>query len=194
MSDLRAAEIIRPFLLKNERVLWSGQPRQGLILSARDGLLIPFSLLWGGFAIAWNIGVWTMAPATDGVGIGFRLWGLPFLLIGLYIMIGRFFHDAAIRKNLHYFVTDQRVLVVRNTRSPKVSSVAIDRLPRLDLTERRDGTGTISFEAGSAFSFAAINGFGAWIPSMDGTVRFSTIAEPRRVYEIVRDQAGKGSR
>jgi hypothetical protein len=31
-------------LLKGERVIWPGQPGSGIILTARDWLLIPFSL------------------------------------------------------------------------------------------------------------------------------------------------------
>ncbi|MFK5073636.1 hypothetical protein ACI4BE_29325, partial [Klebsiella pneumoniae] len=69
----------------------------------------------------------------------FKLWGLPFLIVGLYMIIGRYFHDAHIRKTVFYAVTDQRILVLRGS---KITSLDIDRLPRLELSEFRDGTGT----------------------------------------------------
>ncbi|HEX8435658.1 hypothetical protein [Archangium sp.] len=144
MNPMYASQPFQPYLLSGERIMWSGQPKQGLTLGPRDALLIPFSLMWGGFVIFWNAMMW-FGPFGDQSGGGpgwlFRLWGLPFLVIGLYIMAGRFFHDARIRKKLFYAVTNQRVLVLRGS---KITSLDIDRLPRLELSEQRGGTGSIA--------------------------------------------------
>lgn len=91
------ATAFQPYLLPGERVLWTGRPKQGIALHASDTFLIPFSLLWTGFALLWNVGVWTM-PGANEVDWSFRLFGLMFLVIGLYFVFGRFVHDAAIRK------------------------------------------------------------------------------------------------
>ena len=189
MSAFQSFQPFQRYLLTGERILWSGQPRQGLALSGRDAFLIPFSLLWGGFAIFWNAMVW-LAPIDSNSGSGpgwfFKLWGLPFLVIGLYLIAGRFFHDARIRKKLFYGVTDQRVLVLRGH---KITSLDIHRLPRLELSEHRDGTGTLAFEEGSNMAWGGMNGFNWWLPALGSTTQFFQIQNPRQVYELIRNQA-----
>lgn len=193
MNFQPTSDLFRPYLLSGERILWTGQPRQGVAFSGRDTFLIPLSLLWGGFAIVWNAIAWIAPFETRGADQGsiwlFPLFGLPFLVIGLYLIFGRFLHDASIRKHVHYAVTDQRVLVLREKRSVKITSLDLHRLPRLELTEHRDGTGTIAFDSTDSMFSGRMNGFGFWVPSLGASTQFFRIAEPRKVYEVIRDHA-----
>jgi len=189
MDAFRSFQPFQPYLFTGERILWSGQPKQGLALSGKDTFLIPFSLMWGGFAILWNALVW-LAPfdgnSGDDPGWFFKLWGLPFLVIGLYLMAGRFFHDARIRKKLFYAVTNQRILVLRGS---KITSLDIHRLPRLELSEHRDGTGTLAFEASNSMSWGDMSGFSWWLPALSAGTQFFKIQNPRKVYELIRNEA-----
>ena len=163
----------------NERVLWHGAPRQGLMLRGADVLVIPFSLLWGGFAAFWVSSVFSSdAP------LMFRLWSVPFVLMGIHMVVGRFFVESWQRARTDYMVTNERIIIRSGIFSRKLASLDLRTLGEFSLTENARGEGTIFFgvsQAGNRFS-----GLAAW-PG-DATVpRFDTIADVREVYEIIRN-------
>ncbi|MEO6340582.1 MAG: hypothetical protein ABIO39_11120 [Caulobacteraceae bacterium] len=178
-------DAVQRHLLPQEHVVWQGRPSAGLILRPIEVLLIPFSLLWGGFAIFWNISVWvTPTP------LPFKLFGLPFLVIGLYMIFGRFLVDMALRKNLLYLVTDKRILIFRNEGASTSRSLDIRHLPSLELNERADGNGTIRFgSSGGMFSGVNSGGFAIWSPTFDPTPQFLGIESVRKVYELIQKQS-----
>ena len=110
----------RAFLAPGEKLRWEGAPATGLRLRKADALLIPFSLAWGGFAAFWEATALSMdAPLL------FKLAGLPFVLIGLYIVIGRFYHDAWLRARTRYALTDERALIAINGFSRQLHSIPL---------------------------------------------------------------------
>jgi hypothetical protein len=143
-------------LSSKERLLWSGQPRQGIALKSSDVMAIPFSLMWGGFAIFWESSV-----IDSNAPFFFMLWGIPFVLVGLYMIIGRFFFDASTRRNTFYGVSNERVLIVSGIFNRQIKSLNLRTLTDLSLTEGREGEGTISFGGGSGMS-SMFGGFAAW--------------------------------
>ncbi len=170
-------------LLPGERSLWEGRPATGLVLRPSEFFLIPFSLLWGGFAIFWNVSVWSIPGA--GPDIPFKLFGLPILLAGLYIIAGRFLVDLWLRARTSYCVTDRRVLIRRAFGG--TTSLDIKRLPGLGLDERADGSGTIRFgESGGWFRG---KNFGLWQPSLDTVPQFFRIDGARSVYQLIERHA-----
>jgi hypothetical protein len=126
-------------LSSGERLLWSGAPRQGVVFQTSDVFAIPFSLLWAGFAIFWE----TMV-LRDGTFF-FALWGIPFVLIGLYITIGRFFYDSLRRSGTSYGLTSDRVIIASRWPTRSVKSFSLATLTDLSLDDLGNGTGTILF-------------------------------------------------
>ena len=148
--------------------------------------LIPFSLFWTGFVVVWNAGVWgTDAPLL------FNLVGAAFLIVGLYFVAGRFLVDNAMRKQTRYFVTDQRILIVRGETGPKVKSLDIKRLPALEFDEQSDGVGTIRFGAQPTWLslFNATGGLAIWQPMLESTPQFLRVPEVRALYRLIQEQA-----
>jgi hypothetical protein len=162
-----------------ESLLWRGSPKQGLVLRSSDALMIPFSLLWGGFAIFWEWGV-----LNSGAPTFFALWGIPFVLVGLYMIIGRFFVDAKIRAGTAYFLTERRVVIVSGLFSRKIQSLPLRTLSELSVSERPDRTGTILF--GRPGAYGAFTSGMPW-PGMErySTPSFELIPEAKRVHDRI---------
>jgi hypothetical protein len=173
-------------LLSGERVLWQGQPVAGIMFTVADVFLVPFSLLWGGFAFFWE---WSVTR-TDGAPIFFSLWGVPFVLAGLYLIVGRFFIDAWIRGRTYYAVTNRRILILRTGPFSKFTALAIDRLPELSLDEKATGIGTIRFQSTPGWPYS--RNFSGWSPALDSS-QFLAIPGARNVFDQIQKLATKPS-
>jgi hypothetical protein len=138
--DLAPQNEIAQVLDSGESLIWSGAPRQGMLLRASDAYMIPFSLLWGGFAIFWEAGVLRMNGPTAGF---MSIWGIPFVLIGLYMIVGRFFVDARIRAKTFYGLTNRRAIIISGLLSRTINSLPLRTLTDISLQERRDRSGTV---------------------------------------------------
>ena len=170
-------------LLPRETLLWFDRPRQGAMLSARDGLLIPFSLVWCGFAVFWELQVLrSHAPA------GMALFGVPFVFVGTFLVVGRFALDAWLRARTVYGLTDRRILILRDKPWPDFKAVALDRLPAATLSEHANGRGTIRFGApAAALGGGWSAGGGVWIAALDPVPQFVAIADARRVFDRIQE-------
>ena len=173
-----------------EKLLWSGQPRQGIVFRGSDLFLIPFSLLWGGFAIFWEVAaVYGTSRsgnnAPDFVRFVFPLFGLPFVAIGLYMIFGRFFTDSAQRRKTVYGITDQRVIIRSGLFRRTTKSLNLRTLSDVTLSERGDGSGTITLgPTGGFYSWF----YGASWPGMGRNLTpcLDTITDAKNVYQILR--------
>lgn len=98
---------IKEKYFKNDKVLWEGAPKKVPVFTKSDFLLIPFSIIFGGFLLAYAIISAIMMFA--GHGILFSLVGITFLLIGLYVIFIRFWYRKKRVTREVYFVTNRRV-------------------------------------------------------------------------------------
>jgi Bacterial PH domain len=172
------SQVISSLIGRDERLLWSAQPRQGIFLRSTDAYLIPFSLLWGGFALFWEGSV-----VNSNAPVFFRLWGIPFVLVGLYLIVGRFFADARLRSRTYYGLTTERIVIVSGLFSRTTKSLQLRTLSEVSLAESRGGVGTITF--GAVAPWWA--GGGGWPGSQrQVSPAFDSISSARDVYEKIR--------
>jgi hypothetical protein len=132
-----AEAVVRSQLADGEQLVWSGRPRQGLALQPFDVALIPFSLLFGGFTFYWEYEV----VSTHQFWV-LQFWGIPFVLLGSYMVLGRFLVDAYVRGHTYYGVTDKRVIIAQGSNT---QGIALSDLTGVAVNSYRDRSGTIVF-------------------------------------------------
>ncbi len=128
---------VRGMLFPGEILLWTGKPGKGHMFGKKDVYLIPFSILWCGFAIYWEAGV-----IMSGAPLIFPLFGIPFVLAGLYITVGRFILKRIRARNSRYALTSQRIIIKVGNVS---KSLDLNYLPRMTVIRYADGSGVILF-------------------------------------------------
>jgi hypothetical protein len=170
-----AEDELRPHLDRGEKLLWAGQPTQGMVFTAMDWYYIPFSAVWLGL-------VFHVFGRTTRSEPAFWLVALLFITVGLYFLVGRFLIDWLYRSRLIYGITDRRAIIVSSLLKPSVRSIDFSSLTGLKLEERGDGSGTISF------GDQPLYGYGQQFPPSWGVgSQFFRVADVKKVYAIVRD-------
>ncbi|MEY4590858.1 MAG: hypothetical protein RL497_2934 [Pseudomonadota bacterium] len=185
MYDLSAANQskITAELKPGESVSWSDQPdpsayAKGSIITTL--FFIPFTA----FALFW------MASAADfkipdlskGGGSLFPLFGLPFLLVGLW----GFFQPFRMKKNaasVIYVITNKRVIIIQGNRSISYQSFYPDQLKNIARTQNADNMGNVYF---SNESYTDSDG-----NSSMKKIGFVGIANVQHVEQLIRKLAGE---
>ena len=177
MFENQIKQEFKSLLSDDEQILWVGKPPEGILFRRSDIFLIPFTFLWFGFAIFWESIVLLMdAPWF------FKLWGIPFVIFGFHICIGRFFIDSYRRKNTVYAITNERILIKSGIFSKEVNSINPDTLPEIGFTVKSNGSGTIVLGAEKGFYVrkSMLHPFG-----IKTTPRLELIPNAKRVYDII---------
>lgn len=155
--------------------------------------MIPFSLLWGGFAFFWEFSVLRIAPkAHNPTAAVFPLFGIPFVLVGLYVIFGRFIFDAYARSKTRYGVTSDRIVILSGIFTQQTKSLQLRTLSDVSLTEGNSGFGTITF--GPSGSYGGMFQGGSW-PNSRGVAipAFEMIEGAKEVYDLIRGAQRKAA-
>ena len=172
--DDRRPNWINNYLLADEYVLWNGRPGNGYLCNKYDIFMIPFSIMWCGGVIFWEIDVLkASAPLI------FRLWGIPFVCVGLYMVFGRFIMKSYVRKETVYVITNKRIL---SFIKDQVKTIDYHICPSRTITRHSDGSGSICFSSSTQLSYM-FNMFGR--PSNQDSFELDNIPDVDRVLQIL---------
>jgi len=111
---------------------------------------------------------------------------IPMAAVAFYFLFGRFIVDAKSREKTYYGVTNERVIIIRGLFSQQTKSLQLRALQEISLSQRGNGSGTITFGQSPFFGAFSMNG------SWPGTGRFAPpsfemIEGAKEVYDIIRN-------
>ncbi len=171
-----AHRILEARIEESENLLWADQPIQGIQFTLSDIFMIPFTVIWCGFAIVWEILAFIgEAP------FFFLIFGGIFVVIGLYMVFGRFLYSSYQRKNTFYGITQERILILK---SSSLTSHELASLPQTTLSEGKNSNGTITFGNPPFYQkwFADLGWLGA-----NTSQDLDQISNVQEVYKLIRD-------
>ena len=169
-------QFCRPYLVSGEHIIWKDKPGKGNLLTSSDAFMIPFSLVWCGFVFFWEY-----MALSDGAPFSVGLFGLPFIFIGLYLVLGSFIHLAYLRKRTLYVITNEKII---RKRGSKVDMLNIKNMPPAHVKIHKDGYGTISFQENSFFG--SMHRMNSFMPNQMGFM-LENIPNAVQVQKIISD-------
>ncbi len=197
-TDPAVAAQLESSLRPGEHLLWCGRPDPSVVFVPADIIAVPFTLIWLGIAVAWEAGAQAI-----GASPAFRLIGVPFLLIGVYLVAGRFVTRWVRRRRTIYGITSDRVLV-QSGGSFRETPV---RGRSMSVRRRRNGRHvTVVFEpfgsyyaTDTAMTGPAMPGTG--VPSMSttrrrvapGSLTFDHVADPDALLAAINQAKSRPS-
>lgn len=166
-------------LAPGERIIWQGQPTQGFRLVPQDAFAVPFAAFW----LLMVSVIFLSAFAGEMKDVDPMAYViLPFfLVIGLYMLFGRFIIDRAARRRTFYYLTTERAFIEAGLFRPSRRSVSLAAAPEIRFQGRRSGRGTVQFGSQSIF--------GMMPPSWPGASQFlppafDDIEDAEHVYNL----------
>ncbi len=133
-------------LLKGEVILWEGRPTPSINFNRKDLFLIPFSIVWGSFAFYWEgLVVWQSIIKDTGMPLIFPIWGIPFVLAGMYFIFGRFIYKKIKKDKTWYFLTNKRAIIYCNLGEKNINTANLSSTSTYNISTQSNGYGTITF-------------------------------------------------
>ena len=172
----------KSFLGSEEQLLWIGRPCQSAKPPISPFSLI-FSFFWLGFAVFWTV------IATAGGG-AFGLFGIPFVIVGVYLVYTMVYGQRKRLMNTVYMVTDRRAVIVAKTlRGTTCNDYYFNNMITVSLSNVRGSVGTICLERYDGYyNDGWRRGYRSKPIGYDLQTSFVLIENVQNVYHMISEQ------
>ncbi len=121
----------------DEQVLWTGKPDSGNIFAGVDRNKLSAGLLFAGVG-----SLFAFPPLFLDGDIAFTLFGMFFVIIGLYLSLGKALRNLFLRKDTLYVITNKKII---RFRGQHIDMLKAEEMPPPDVIFHRNGNATLVF-------------------------------------------------
>jgi len=141
-SSLR--EMANRELYSDEEIKWLGMPKPRFFTTYSKGAFL-FAIPWTAFALFWVAGAagFEIPDFQDGFDL-FPLFGLPFVLLGIWMLMTPLFTYRNARRTL-YMITDRRAVIFEGGSNTTIRTYEPDKLQDMIRKERNNSIGDLVF-------------------------------------------------
>ena len=125
----------------SEAISWVDQPNPN-IAGLKSLPILLFAIPWTCFSVFWTVMAYGAVKSTSGWGLIFPLWGVPFVLIGIGMLLTPVSVYMVARSTV-YIITSSRVLIIRNHRKRTIQSFSPRQITALSRRETKAGNGDV---------------------------------------------------
>jgi hypothetical protein len=163
-------------LQPDEKQLWSGRPKGGLLFGTADLFIAPFAMFFAGGMIFWLVlSIQQQWPIVS------TILAAILSAFGLHLLLFRFLVDTSIREGTRYVLTDKRIYIQKKG---KLQSFELTNFKKFTLDAAVDGTGTIIFGEKNAYMHYFGNNLNGW-PGMPDVPTFQRIDNAQGVFKMI---------
>lgn len=127
------------YLDPDEVLLWEGAPAAGLRMRGADVLASLFGVAFLMGALFWTFMAASLAQGSE-LGAWFWMFGLPFIVAGVWMAVGRPFWRAWLRRRTRYALTDRRAIVASRALRRSLVSYPLDARTQVDYRPGREAS------------------------------------------------------
>jgi hypothetical protein len=163
-----------------EQVLWRGKPER----EAFVWRTWPLSVFGGALGVA--VFVYYLVVFTTEAPDLLAIWGVPFAIAALYMLVGHFLLTSREWTNTEYLITGSRVLIRHGIFSPRLTSYSIASLPHTQVVMHGENIGNVMFKGPFGQGYGPAPGYQTMWPYTPGYVLgLMYVRDPMSVQAVI---------
>ena len=178
---------IKKCILQDEELLWSGRPVKQIKLLPAEKFNMMFGAFWTAFSTLWIImGFVSPGDTTQNsffMSKVFPFFGIPFLIVGIHMLLIAPLIAKCRRKNIEYALTSERILILYSGKKNRLKTFRYEEISNLNFGCDENDVGVLTFNATSYISGTRLQR-----PVIYG---FYNVSEIKKIYKILCNQLGE---